>query len=105
MASLQPFTESLRKRDAQDPKFRAALLAEAVECFLNGEVSVAKTMLRDYIKATMGFEALGAEIDKHPASLKRMLSPTGNPTATNFVALIKALSTQRGARFQVKLAR
>ena len=46
---------------------------------LAGETDIGKTMLRDYINATIGFQDLGADIDKTPESLMHMLSATGNP--------------------------
>jgi len=52
MGLTRPFIETVKERATQDPEFRAVMLAEATECFLNGELDVAKTMLRDYVNAT-----------------------------------------------------
>ena len=43
-----------------DAKFAEALLREGVDAMLSGDVETGKTILRDYIKATGGFEMLGA---------------------------------------------
>jgi len=56
---VQDFKETMRTRVARDPAFREALLKEGVECLLSGDVETGKTILRDYINATIGFEALG----------------------------------------------
>jgi hypothetical protein len=40
------------------------LLKEGVECLLSGDVETGKTVLRDYINATIGFEVLGDPTDK-----------------------------------------
>jgi hypothetical protein len=42
---------------ASDPAFREALIREAVEAMLAGDVETGKTILRDYIKATDGLES------------------------------------------------
>ncbi len=57
------------------------LLTEALEAIVRGELEVAKVLLRDYINATVGFEAVGKAIDKSPKSLMRMLGQDGNPNA------------------------
>jgi hypothetical protein len=55
MGLTRPFIETIQEQAAKDRKFRGALLAEASECFLNGEIDVAKSRLRDYVNATIGF--------------------------------------------------
>ena len=52
---------------------------------LSGDIATAKTILRDYINATIGFNAL-AEVTHIPSkSLMRMLGPAGNPRAEIFL--------------------
>jgi len=60
MALTRDFKETIQARAARDPAFRRALLKEGVQCLLSGEVDTGKTVLRDYINATVGFEELGA---------------------------------------------
>ena len=57
MALTRDFKETVRARVARDPKYPKALLREGVECMLSGDVATAKTILRDYINATVGFRA------------------------------------------------
>jgi hypothetical protein len=105
MGLTRPFIESIKERAAKDPRFRGAMLAEASECFLNGEVEVAKIMLRDYVNATIGFQALAEVVAKRPQSLMRMLSKTGNPRAENLSALIASLKKYEGISLHVRATR
>lgn len=74
-----------------DPKFRNALLKEGIETMLAGDVYTGKATLRDDLKATLGFEKLGAETGSSPKSLIRMFGPSGNPQARNLYAVISHL--------------
>jgi hypothetical protein len=58
------FKETIRDRARRDPKFRKELLREALEAMLSGEIAVAKTVLRDYINATVGFAGLAEALNK-----------------------------------------
>ncbi len=75
MALTRDFKETIQERARRDPRFRAALLREGIQCLLGGEIDTGKTVLRDYINATIGFEALGAATNKSPKSLMRMFGP------------------------------
>jgi DNA-binding phage protein len=97
--------ESVKQRAESDPSFRAAMLVEASECFLNGEIDTAKTMLRDYVNATIGFQALAEQVEKPPKSLMRMLSKTGNPRAENLAKLFASLRNHEGVTFHVQATR
>jgi hypothetical protein len=55
MPLTRDFRETIRARAARDPKFRKELLREGVECMVTGDTAAAKTTLRDYINATLGF--------------------------------------------------
>ncbi len=46
---------------------------------LAGDIDTGKTILPDYIKATIGFEKLGATTETPPKSLIRAFGPRGNP--------------------------
>jgi hypothetical protein len=47
------------------------------DAMLSGDVETGKTILRDYIKATVGFEKLRAATGAPPKSLIRMFGPRG----------------------------
>ena len=59
MALTKDFKETVQARVRQDPSFRQALLRAAVAAMLADDVETGKAILRDYINATVGFEALG----------------------------------------------
>lgn len=105
MPLTKPFRETVVERANSDPKFRIGLLTEAAECFLGGDVGAAKILLRDYVNATIGFQALGEQVDKEPKSLMRMLSVNGNPRADNLAALLASLQKQEGINLHVKASR
>ena len=83
MPLTRDFKKTIRARVERDPKFRKELLREGVECMLAGDVATAKTILRDYINATVGFTELAQATHIPPKSLMRMLGPNGNPRADN----------------------
>jgi DNA-binding phage protein len=101
MALTRDFKETVLARVQADPKFRDALLKEGIEILLAGDVDSGKAMLRDYIKATVGFEQLGAETGSSPKSLIRMFGPTGNPQARNLFSVISHLQRHAGLTLRV----
>jgi len=104
MGRIRPYTESIKEMAKDNPKFRAAVLAEASELFLSGEVNAAKIMLRDFVNATIGFQQLGKETNINPKNLMRMLSGKGNPTATKLTALLVSLQEHEGIHLEVRAA-
>lgn len=101
MALTRDFKETVLARVQADPKFRDALLKEGIEILLAGDVDSGKAMLRDYIKATVGFEQLGAETGSSPKSLIRMFGPTGNPQARNLFSVLSHLQRHAGLTLHV----
>jgi DNA-binding phage protein len=101
MALTRDFNETILARVQRDPRFRSALLKEGIEAFLAGDVDAGKAILRDYIKATVGFEQLGAETGASPKSLIRMFGPSGNPQARNLFAVISHLQRDAGLTLRV----
>jgi DNA-binding phage protein len=101
MALTRTFKETVQARVLADPAFREALLREGIEAMLAGDVDTGKLILRDYIKATVGFEELGAETGTSAKSLIRMFGARGNPQARNFFAVLSRLQERAGLRLQV----
>ncbi len=101
MALTREFKITIKERAQSDPAFRVGLLTEAAECLLNDEVAVAKTSLRDYVNATIGFQELGSLTDKKPASLMRMLSEKGNPSLDNISKVVDSLRQHEGVQLHV----
>src|SRR3954471_22820945 len=75
MAKTKSFKTLVQSHIKADKKFAEALLREGVDAMLSGDVETGKTILRDYIKATVGFEKLGAATGAPPKSLIRMFGP------------------------------
>ena len=101
MAITRDFKETIQARALKDPEFRKGLLAESVENMLEGDIETGKSLMRDYINATLGFEKLASMINKSPKSLMRMLSAKGNPTAQNLFVLLRILTQQENVQLQV----
>jgi DNA-binding phage protein len=91
MALTRDFKATVVSRVKSDPAFAQALLDEALTLLLNGDPETAKLVLRDLVNATIGFEALAANLHKPSKSLHRMLSKSGNPTLQNFSAILGAI--------------
>jgi DNA-binding phage protein len=105
MALTRSFKETVKARAARDKKFREALLTEAIEQLLAGELETGKAVLRDYINATIGFEKLAEDTGTPPKSLMRMLSPKGNPRANNLFVVISQLQRASGLHLEVAAGR
>ena len=105
MPLTRDFKETVRARIERDPGFREALLEEGVECLLAGDLETGKSVLRDYINATIGFRELGGLTDKSPKSLMRMLGPHGNPRARNLFEIIDCLQQREGLHLKVQAMR
>jgi DNA-binding phage protein len=102
MALTRDFRATVQARVERDPGFREALLQEAVASMLDGDHATGKAALRDYINATVGFEALGAATGTPAKSLMRMFGPRGNPQASNLFAVLGHLQKQGGFHLKVR---
>ena len=102
MPLTRNFKETIRARALRDKKFRKELLREGVECLLAGDTATGKTILRDYINATVGFAEVAEATHIPPKSLMRMLSPDGNPRADNLFEIVSFLQDHEGVRFHIK---
>ena len=103
MALTKDFISTVKARADRDVVFRVELLKEAIECLLEGDIQTGKTVLRDYINATVGFESLAQKVSTPPKSLHRMLSPKGNPRAENLFKVLVALQRAEHVEPDVRL--
>jgi DNA-binding phage protein len=101
MAKTKSFKELVQRHVAADKKYAEALLREGIDAMLSGDVDTGKTILRDYIKATVGFEKLGEATGAPPKSLIRMFGPRGNPQAKNLFSVIGYLQKRAGVSLRV----
>jgi len=102
MALTKTFKETVRARALRDPDFRLALIREAVEKLVDGDVESGLSILGDYVNATVGYKTLAERTGKNPKSLMRMLGPAGNPTAENLFRIITQLKEQEGLEFDIR---
>ena len=105
MPLTHDFKETIRARAQREPDFRHALLREAVECMINGDLGTGKAVLRDYVNATLGFQALEKRTQIPAKSLMRMLGPKGSPSAANLSSILAALQKTERVRFEISLKR
>jgi len=101
MALTRSFKELVQRQVASDPAYGEALLREGIDTMLTGDVDTGKAILRDYIKATVGFEELGEATGAPPKSLIRMFGPRGNPQAKNLFSVIGYLQKRAGLSLHV----
>lgn len=103
MALTRSFRETVVERAQNDVEFRAALIEEAIQAFVDGDMDEARTLLRDCINATIGFAGLSAATGTPVKSLMRMVGPRGNPTAGHFSAVLRAVQHGAGVHARVEV--
>ncbi len=101
MALTRDFRETIRARAQREPRYREALFTEAINAYLAGDPATGKSILRDLVNATVGFEGLAAQIKKPSKSLHRMLAPHGNPSTENFFGIVNALQKKTRVKLRV----
>jgi len=104
MSLTREFKETIQARVRRDAAFRKELLRESIDSFLSGDVEAGKSILRDYINATIGFAQLAEATDHSAKSLMRMLGPSGNPQARNLFEIVEYLQRRERVRFRVAAA-
>jgi DNA-binding phage protein len=95
------FSELVQQHVKCDKSFAEALLREGVDAMLSGDLDTGKALLRDYIKATVGFEQVAKATGAPAKSLIRMFGPRGNPQAKNLFAVISYLQRKAGLHLHV----
>src|SRR5579862_5967542 len=105
MALTKSFKGLVQSRVERDAAFAEQLLREGIDAMLAGDVETGKAVLRDYIKATVGFEKLGEATETSAKSLIRMFGSRGNPQARNLFGVIGYLQREAGIELRVMPAR
>ncbi len=103
MALTRDFKETVRARTQHDPKFRLALIEEAIESLIDGDLDGGRSILSNYINATIGYPALAELTGKDTKSLIRMLRPGGNPTSKNLLSILHHVKEQEGVEIEVRV--
>lgn len=103
MALTRDFKDTVRARAQRDPEFRLALIEEAIEQLIDGDLDAGRSLLSDYINATIGYPALAALTGKDTKSLMRMLRPGGNPTSKNLLSILHHIKEQERVEVEVRV--
>lgn len=101
MPLTKEFKNTVMARARHDKAFCNAMLTEALNELISGDIDVGKAILRDYINATISFEILSAMMDKDPKSLMRMLGPRGNPTSRSLLEIFHAIQKQNKMKIRI----
>lgn len=96
------FGEIVQERAGRDSGFVAALLEEAVERLLAGDLPTARSLIRDVIKGAIGYAELSRRTGTPEKSLVRMFGPAGNPTAANMASVLRELQRHGQVRLRVR---
>jgi hypothetical protein len=91
MPLTRDFRETIQARALKDPVFRIGLLEESINEFLAGDLETAKGLLRNYINASITFEALAKK------------TKISNPTTSNFCAVLQAIQKIEGVNIGAKI--
>lgn len=95
MALTREFKDTVMEL-CKDPKYRKALLLEALESYLEGDIVVGNSLLRDYLNGTQAFGEVARNLQMQEAGLRRMVGPRGNATAKNLFRLFKVCQDREG---------
>lgn len=102
MALSRELRQTIIKKVKTDPAFKKALLEEALDAMLEGDLETGKSILRNYIHATTSFDKLEKSTGTPAKSLMRMLGPEGNPQAKNLFTILGTLQKQGKFKLAVK---
>jgi hypothetical protein len=102
MALTRHFKETVLERAQQDPAFRKGLLTRGIAYILAGkdeeDIQVGKSLLRDYINATIGFPLLARKTSIPKPSLMYMLGTKGNPSIIKLHEILAPLLENEGLK-------
>ncbi|MDE2687519.1 MAG: transcriptional regulator [Chloroflexota bacterium] len=102
MPLTRPYEETIKERAQWDPVYRAMMLPSAIDLLLSDDVRVGKIALHSCIYATIGYEKLGALMDKTPDDIKRMCHPDHDTSVNDLFDIIKHIRQHEGIRLEVK---
>lgn len=101
MTLTRAFKDTVVRHAQENPAFLHALLEEAAQNVVEGDVETALAQLRDVVNAGIGFDALSQKTAIPKTSLMRMLGENGNPRAKNLADIFAAIGKLSGIRLSV----
>ena len=99
MALTREFKDTVMEL-CKDSDYRKALLIEALETYLEGDIPTGNALMRDYLNGCLAFAEISKNIGLKESSLRRMLSPQGNPQVKNFFLIFNACRDKEGLRVE-----
>lgn len=102
--TLDSVRERVKSRIRSDDAFGDAIFTEAIEVLLANDMATAKSVLFDFIDATIGFEELAVQSGMTPAALRDMFGPSGDPRAGDLFRVLSILQQHQGIQFEVSTA-
>ena len=102
MPLTRSFRETVQARARRDVKFRQALLGEAMQLLLDGNLAAGRSALRSCINATIGFEKLGASTRKIAEEPDAHVWTVRQSHCRNLLGVIGLLQTETGVRLHVR---
>lgn len=95
MALTREFKDTVMEL-CKDPEYRKGLLLKALESYLEGDIVVGNSLLRDYLNGTQAFDEVAKALQMQMPGLRRMVSPNGSATAKNLFRLFKICQDREG---------
>jgi hypothetical protein len=102
--TLEGVRERVKSRIRSDDAFGDAIFSEAIEVLLANDMATAKSVLFDFIDATIGFEELAVQSAIPPDTLRDMFSQSGDPSAGDLFRVLAILQQHQGIQFEVSTA-
>lgn len=90
---------TIRERIEREPEFAEALVSEALVLSREGDTGPARVILRDLLDAIGESEALSNLAAGPRESVQRVMSPLGEPTADDLLAVADAIAAALQERF------
>ena len=101
---LDTLREQVKWRIRTDEAFSDALFSEAIQVLLADDIATAKSVLYDYIEATIGFAELSVQSSMAEQTLRHMFGPAGDPRAGELFRVLSLLQQHQGIQFEVSTA-
>ena len=94
--------KAIQQRIAAKPIVVRTLIQDAFQCFVDGDIEASKEIIRECVVGTVGWKSVAETAGINEKSIIRMFSKTGNPSITNYSAVMCALADHNN--YQVKLS-
>jgi len=102
MALTREYRETVVERLRKDREFTAAVFAEAISAFVEGDKATTLSILKDLVHAHISFRVLSEQTGFDEKGLHRMLSSRGNPTTQNLSTLLHAIEKDLNLSLEIK---